>query len=275
MNDYYVYGCFEPNKDEPFYIGKGRGNRIQEHLTECYRNKKTHFYRKLKSMLDKGIQPKFVFFHINLSNQEAIELEIALINSYGRLDLGTGCLTNHTNGGDGSNGYKHTEEAKQLMSIQRKGRKHTEETKERMKESWKDRIISDEQIQESKDRMLGNTLGVGNRGPLGNTNFYGATHSIDSKIKMSQSQLKVPKEIRNKIKLIQRLNRGHMICSYNFKTNETIKIYLSINQVKENGFCIKTIQNILKNDYPNYTGVGWRYLTIEEKQEFINNLNIK
>ena len=29
MNDYYVYGYFEPGSDQPFYIGKGRGRHSE------------------------------------------------------------------------------------------------------------------------------------------------------------------------------------------------------------------------------------------------------
>ena len=32
---YYVYAYFEPNEQYPFYIGKGKGNRVFSHLIEA------------------------------------------------------------------------------------------------------------------------------------------------------------------------------------------------------------------------------------------------
>lgn len=53
--------------------------------------------------------------------EDAKEVEIFLISEYGRRDLGLGTLVNMTDGGDGSLGYKHTNEHKDYMSISQKG----------------------------------------------------------------------------------------------------------------------------------------------------------
>ena len=45
-----------------------------------------------------------------LSYEDACVVEIGMIKSYGRKDLGLGELVNLTDGGQGSNGYKHSEE---------------------------------------------------------------------------------------------------------------------------------------------------------------------
>ena len=48
-------------------------------------------------------------------------LEVTLIQKYGRRDVGSGILCNHTDGGEGSVGLKHTTESKQLMAKAKRG----------------------------------------------------------------------------------------------------------------------------------------------------------
>lgn len=102
MNDYYVYGYSDPTSSDPFfYIGKGKGRRAYKHLEINLRNGKTYFYNKLNKLLGNGIDPIIIFFQTGLNEHEAINLEINLVTKYGRCDIGTGYLCNHTIGGDG------------------------------------------------------------------------------------------------------------------------------------------------------------------------------
>jgi hypothetical protein len=72
---------------------------------------------------------------MNLSEEEAFDYEIKLIAQFGRIDLGTGCLCNHTNGGQGSSnahiGLKHTIDSRINMSIAASKRKVSKEGQER------------------------------------------------------------------------------------------------------------------------------------------------
>jgi hypothetical protein len=109
-NDFYVYGYSDPHSDDPyFYIGKGRARRAYEHLCPSFYCKDLPFYRKIKSMLDKNVQPEVTIIENNLSEQEAHELEIELIKDYGKRNNNTGCLLNLTDGGDGIVGLKKSE----------------------------------------------------------------------------------------------------------------------------------------------------------------------
>ena len=53
---------------------------------------------------------------------DAFASEIAMIDLFGRKDLGTGCLRNFTDGGDGVSGHKHSEASLKRMSEARKGK---------------------------------------------------------------------------------------------------------------------------------------------------------
>jgi len=64
-------------------------------------------------------------FEPHTSEAEAFEVEMFLISYYGRKDLGTGCLRNLTDGGDGASGYKHTPETSLKMTAAQKGNTKT------------------------------------------------------------------------------------------------------------------------------------------------------
>jgi hypothetical protein len=74
----------------PYYAGKGKGRRAFR-LHEC-----------ISPPTDRA---KILIF-LRESELAAFETERELISNWGRLDLGTGCLRNRTNGGDGSSGYR-------------------------------------------------------------------------------------------------------------------------------------------------------------------------
>jgi len=81
---FYVYAYLRVD-GTPYYIGKGTKYRVQA---------KNHV-----AFVPPQERRKILFK--NLTNEEALEIEIALIHCLGRKDLGTGCLRNQTGGGDG------------------------------------------------------------------------------------------------------------------------------------------------------------------------------
>lgn len=85
----------------PLYIGKGKDTRYKDHLTDC-RNK--IFENKIAYWNRNGIEPMIEFIEINLTEQEAWDLETSIIKDIGRLDKGEGPLLNLTDGGEGASG---------------------------------------------------------------------------------------------------------------------------------------------------------------------------
>jgi hypothetical protein len=122
---YYTYVYYDPRKNppEPIYVGKGKGKRYLSHL------KKTHnqfFERKLNKIKSAGLEPIIEKIHVNLTCDEALELEKTLIQKYKRANsTNEGTLCNYSDGGEGTEGYKHKPETLELFSLQRKGKKQT------------------------------------------------------------------------------------------------------------------------------------------------------
>ena len=125
-NDYYTYAYLREDKT-PYYIGKGRGNRIYDKR------------RTIKPPKDKSL---ILFLKKGLTEAEAFKHEVYMIFVLGRKDLGTGILRNLTNGGEGSSGAVHSKEHRRKNSEARIGEKHpqfgvprTEETKKKISEA--------------------------------------------------------------------------------------------------------------------------------------------
>lgn len=130
---FYVYIYLDPRKPgkhtygnlrfdyEPFYVGKGRGNRYRHHLIypEEWKSN-SHKGRKIKKILSLGVEPIIVFLAQNISDVEAKRIEIDTIATIGRRP---GPLTNLTDGGDGSVGYIASQSARNKISKSRIGRK--------------------------------------------------------------------------------------------------------------------------------------------------------
>jgi hypothetical protein len=99
----------------PYYAGKGSGNRAfvkGNHFVPCPKN------------------PENIIIQEWPSEEESIVGEILLIAIYGRIDLGTGCLRNLTDGGDGLRGVG--EETRARLRKSHIGRRWSKEDKERI-----------------------------------------------------------------------------------------------------------------------------------------------
>lgn len=104
MNKFYVYVYFD--RSVPIYVGKGTGDRCHDHLKAALKSKKnSHFMNRLRKMAQASENPIIKIVQSMLTEQEAFDLEIALIKQYGRFDRGLGTLLNETDGGDGSSGH--------------------------------------------------------------------------------------------------------------------------------------------------------------------------
>lgn len=96
-----VYRHIRLDKNQPFYIGIGN-----EKSRAYDKKSRTNWW---KNIAKKGYEVEILFEDIDF--EEAIKKEIEFVALYGRKNNKTGILVNLTDGGQGTIGYKHTEES--------------------------------------------------------------------------------------------------------------------------------------------------------------------
>lgn len=132
-NTFYVYEHWRLDRDECFYVGKGKGRRAYS------RSGRNSHWGNIVAKLERiGSGYEIRMVAVGITEQEAFELEARRIDFW--RDIVDLC--NKTKGGEGVSGLVMSDEAKRKMSEKAKGRvgnksmlgkKHSEETKEKMR----------------------------------------------------------------------------------------------------------------------------------------------
>lgn len=126
--NFYVYQLRVEDEEQPFYIGKSfiGSKRLVEHFSESRgRGAKSKFMksRKIQKAWREGklvLEEKLAMVE---TEKMAHTLEVELIKKYGRRDIGTGILCNHTDGGEGIVGQVIGLETRKKMSEAKMGNK--------------------------------------------------------------------------------------------------------------------------------------------------------
>jgi len=179
ITGFYVYQYIRTFASEngpagsPYYIGKGHGLRAY----------KKNPIEAIRTPKDKS---QIIIVAKDLSEDEAFFMEKQLIKFHGRIDLGTGCLRNRTNGGEGGSGAIRTAEHRAKVSAAHKGLKHSDAAKAKMSLSRTGSMRSEE----TKARMSAWQKGK-KKGPM----------SEEAKVNMSVAQKGKPKSEAFRVKI--------------------------------------------------------------------------
>lgn len=159
--EFYVYGWIRLDKNEFFYMGKGKGNRAfvpktnNEHFMNIFR----------------GVDTAVIFLEENLTEEEALEAEKKYIemlvfeigygiNIKGFRESEIGLLTNCTWGGEGTSGRKCKDITKERISIANKGKSHpqTEYTKKIISKKLREYKKTDEHKKNIANALKGRII---------------------------------------------------------------------------------------------------------------------
>jgi len=118
FGQYYVYAYLDPRKPglyvydefkfnfEPFYIGKGKSNRMFIHLQNKNLSKNSFKSNKINKLLSLNLEPIITKVINKVNEKTALSIEEKLIRRIGTY-LNSGTLTNIRIGGPEKDGYKH------------------------------------------------------------------------------------------------------------------------------------------------------------------------
>lgn len=123
---FYVYEWYIIDTGEVFYVGKGTGNRYKS------RNSRNYFFQCMVKSHDCNVRK----IYEDLTEEEAFKKEIETIKFY--RENTNYRLTNQTDGGEGTSGWKPTEEFRKKQSKIHKLQWKDENFKNKMLEIRKD-----------------------------------------------------------------------------------------------------------------------------------------
>lgn len=229
---YYTYAYLRED-GTPYYIGKGKGCRI---------NCKHHSIK---------VPPKErrVYLKQNLTEAEAFRHEIYMISVFGRKDLRTGILQNQTNGGEGGSGAV-----------------RSKETKNKISKAMKNRAFSEEHKNHLKSSAMGNKNGQGNKGKKHSLEFREnlrnkkrkpndevSSHALYMREYRKERQKYFNQEWDN-IKRQKKIEKQTKTYQITFDDGKTITVNGLIKFAKENGYS-SGIFNVMNGTYKKHKDI--------------------
>jgi NUMOD3 motif len=202
---FYVYEHWRPDRDEPFYVGKGKGSRAN------LMSRRNPHHKAIQAKLHgMGMAVEVRIVAAGLTEEEAFILECDRIKMWERAGID---LANMTIGGEGPAGRRLSEEHKRKISESSKGRKNkpiTQDTRKKMSEAkrgMKLRLgakLSDETktkisksnkgkskgkgVPKSEEHKKKISISVSNAQMGINNHFYGRKHTEETKAKISAAK---------------------------------------------------------------------------------------
>lgn len=229
MNQYYVYEWIRLDNNEPFYVGKGKGERC---FTEKKRNK--YFNDILKYCRNNSIEIAINILESGLSNEEALMTECWYINEY-ICTYGFN-ITNQTWGGEGGDvvsmmsveeRIKYSIKMRNSCLGKNKGHIHSEESKLKMSKVKKGMYLGNNNPMYGKNikDYMDNASYEAWKSKIRNS-MKGKTHSEETKEKIRKALLgrKISEETKEKLR---NLNKGEKNPMYGRRHTESNKALMS------------------------------------------------
>lgn len=212
---FYVYEHWRTDRDECFYVGKGKNNRAYN------MSRRNPYHKAIRAKVEReGYAVEVRIVESGLTEEAAYKLEQERILFWRQANIE---IANFTDGGEGSSGKKFSPESiqkmkdsskkrwenpsnrlhaskktkefidshpdfKMMISSLAKGRKHTEEQKAKISAALKGKKKSPDHIAKVAAKQIGNKKGMGNK---------------------SHTGLKISEETRQKMILAQKLRRAN------------------------------------------------------------------
>jgi hypothetical protein len=121
---FYVYEHWRPDKDVCFYVGKGKKKRAYSFV------RGPRYNRVVKKLSRLGMCVEVRLVHGALTEAEAFQVERERIAFWRSVSIE---LCNHTDGGDGTSGYKHSDATRAQIAAKALGRKVSDQTRLKMR----------------------------------------------------------------------------------------------------------------------------------------------
>lgn len=191
---FYTYIHYKKDNTDPFYIGKGKGNRF------CSRSNRNKWWKNIVEKHDFNAQI-LAYWE---TEKEAFEHEKFLISCF--KDLGHK-LVNMTDGGEGSSGWiptpewrlKRSEHQRKLFSDKNNNPMSNEVSRNKKSLTSKGKKLSDEHKKKISDSLMGNKYSLGknlsedhkkkiSNSLIGNSRTKGKFLSDEHKLKLSLAQ---------------------------------------------------------------------------------------
>lgn len=213
-----VYRHIRLDNGNPFYIGIGKNE------SRAYSKRgRNIFWQRIVSKC--GYEVEILFYDLDYEQAKLKEQEFIYL--YGRTDTCNGLLCNLTNGGDGSLGYKPTQEALLKIAKASKGRIKTKEQIDKWKKNMN--FEKDEEFRERIRQSLIGRKHSPERVEKIRNSLKGKTLSEETKIKISKA-LK-----GRKAKPITEEHRSNLSISHTGKTGINSSNKKAIINIKQNG----------------------------------------
>lgn len=221
-NNRYVYELIDPRNNKVFYVGKGVGNRMFQHIKNVKNNRADNNYNKnhiIREIINCGLDIIYNKVYENLTDEEALVKEENLIKLYG-LDN----LTNICPSGSNSDTFTHNlnkENIRKKFSNWQKGKTYIEKYGEKKAKEIiskkRQSMIGKVKSQECKNKIKSSLKKYYNENPTANSKEkngnYGKKHpglgaghivSDDTKLKISikaKSRPRQPHSEETKLKI--------------------------------------------------------------------------